>query len=228
VSRVVAIDTSTWWGGVALVEGEDATGAAVVAECGMRVDDSHALHVLSLLDRLLAEVGWAKSSVDAYAATRGPGSFTGIRIGLGTVRGLGVASGRPCLGVVSLAALAEAFGPAEADRSPLLDAGRGEVYGARYDAASSPPLERVAPWLGPVAKVLDAGGPQVVLGPGAERYRATLAPALEGRFGRSPRTIAAATGRLALARLAEAPSEDHGMSPLYLRPPDAELHAPAG
>ena len=141
--RAVGLDTTTWWGGVALVAGSD-DGAQTVAEAGVRVDDSHAAHLLRLLDALMVEAGWARTSVDLYAATHGPGSFTGIRIGLGTVRGLALAAGRAALGVGTLEAMAEAHGPDSRDRVPVLDAGRGEVYAARYDATGSPPEEREA------------------------------------------------------------------------------------
>jgi tRNA threonylcarbamoyladenosine biosynthesis protein TsaB len=229
VTRVVAIDTSTWWGGVALVEGGGAADATVVAEAGLRVADSHSHHLIRLLDRLLAESGWAKRAVDAYAASRGPGSFTGVRVGLGTVRGLGLAADRPCLGIVSLAALAEAFGPCEAERVPLLDAGRNEVYGARYDPAASPPEEREAPWVGPPGRALEGATPGVLFGPGVDRYRDVLdAGGAGARLGRTPTSIAGGVGRLALEALSRHGASDRDLSPLYLRPADAELNEPAG
>ncbi len=224
--RLVAIDTSTWWGGLALVEGGEAfPEARTVAEAGLLVRDSHAAHLLPLLERLLEEAGWPVASVNAFAATRGPGSFTGIRVGLGTVRGLGLASARPCVGIGTLQAMAEAFGPAEGDRVPLLPAGRGEVFGARYDPASSPPVEIVAPWLGPAARALEgipAGAGPVVFGAGADAA-ALAAAGLRGVVRRPPASVAAAAGRLALARLAEGARDGDGLAPSYLRPPDAEL-----
>lgn len=229
MSRVVALDTSTWWGGVALVEGGVRASTVVVAETGLRVRDSHTTHLLAMLEALLAQAGWTRSSVDAWAASRGPGSFTGLRVGLGTVRGLGLASGRPCLGVVSLQALAEAHGPAELPRLPMLDAGRGEVFGALYDAGSSPPEELLPPWVEPPGSALArAGAGAVVFGPGAERHADRIG-AVEGfRFGASPRSVAAAVGRLALMRLAAGADDGEGLSPLYVRPADAELHGGGG
>jgi len=224
MTRWVALETSTWWGGVALLEGSD-DGPIVIAEAGLRAGGSHAFHLLALLDLLLVEAGWVKTSVDGYAATRGPGSFTGVRVGLGTIRGLALGSGRPCLGVGTLDAFAEAFGPAEADRVPLLDAGRGEVYGARFDPASSPPVVLAGSWVGPPERVLEGGGAKpVIFGPGAESHGKRLAVAgWQGPVRRSPTSVAAATGRLALDRLAAGAVSGEGMSPVYLRPPDAEL-----
>lgn len=229
--RVVALDTSTWWGGVALVEGEEGgSETAIRAEAGLLVEDSHAAHVLRLLEVLLREAGWDRDSIDLYAATRGPGSFTGIRVGLGTVRGLALASRRPAIGIGTLQALAEAFGPATADRVPLLDAGRGEVYGARYDATSSPPAELVPPWVGPPERAVSGGGGSpVVFGPGARAHRDSLArtgSAVPPRRGYG--SVAAAAGRIAILRLRAGAVDGEGLSPLYVRPSDAQLKVRSG
>ena len=225
MTRIVALDTSGRWGGVALLQAGPPGEALLVAEAGLILGDSHAVHALALLGALLAEAGWSREDVDAYAATRGPGSFTGIRVGLGTVRGLGLASSRPCLGVGTLEAAAEAFGPAAGERVPLLPAGRGEVYGARFDAEDCPPEEIVAPWLGPPERALAGGsGEPVIFGPGADEVAARLRDAgWRGPARRAPTSIAAAAGRLALLRLGSGARDGDGLSPLYLRPPDAQL-----
>lgn len=221
--RVVALETSTWWGGVALVAASAEGRAETVAEAGIRVADSHAAHLLRLLDALMAEAGWGRGSVDLYAATRGPGSFTGIRIGLGTVRGLAIAAGRGAIGIGTLEALAEAHGPDTRERVPLMDAGRGEVYGARYDTQGSPPLEREAPWLGSPERALGVGDEPVLLGPGVALHADRLRGAgYRGPLRAVPTSVAAAVGRLALSRRAQAGGPHDGLAPVYLRPPDAE------
>jgi len=226
VTRLAALDASTWWGGVALVERIGAARPEVVAEAGLLVRDSHSVHLLRLLDLLLAEASWPRSSVDAFAATRGPGSFTGLRVGLGTVRGLGLSSGRPCVGIGTLEAMAEAFGPADRERVPLLDAARGEVFGARYDADGSPPREVVAPWIGAAERALDAGAAAVAFGSGAQRYAQRLGAAgLNRPPAAAPRSIAAGAARIALFRLDAGGGDGDGLSPLYLRPADAESKA---
>lgn len=211
MTRVLALDTSTWWGSVALVEvGQDGE-ARVVAEQGERVDGSHAESLLPWIAAVLAEAGWNKHGIDLYAATCGPGSFTGIRVGLGTIRGLALATDRPSAGVVTLAAIAGAAGPAARDRLAVLEAGRGELYAALYDPSSSPPREQRRPWVGPAGDVLrqaSEAGWVVVPGPGTERPGA---PA-----GRTVVRLAAAAGRIAGAGPA-----DGSLAPLYVRPPDA-------
>jgi tRNA threonylcarbamoyladenosine biosynthesis protein TsaB len=217
--RAVGLDTTTWWGGVALVAATE-SGAETVAEAGLRVTDSHAAHLLRLLETLLAEAGWERSAVDLYVATHGPGSFTGIRIGLGTVRGLALAAGREAVGVGTLEAMAEAHGPDVRERVPVLDAGRGEVYAARYDAAGAPPEEREAPWVGNPARLLQGETPSVLFGPGLAAHAAALRKlGWSGGAAHPPTGVAAAAARLGLPRRGTARD---GLAPLYLRPADAE------
>jgi tRNA A37 threonylcarbamoyladenosine modification protein TsaB len=109
---------------------------------------------------------------------------------------------------------------------PLIVAGRGEVYGACYDADSSPPVERVAAWVGAPDRVPETlgPGPAVLFGSGAGEVRARLPAALDGvRFAATPRGVAGAAGRLALVRPRSAEESGDPLSPLYLRPPDALL-----
>ena len=225
MTRVVAIDTSTWWGGLALVE-TDNGAPRTVAEIGVEVRDSHASHLFEWLEVLLREAGWSRDDVDGYVAVRGPGRFTGVRVALGTVRGFSLATERPAVGVDSLDAMVEAYGPADRERVGLLGAGRGEVYGARYDPGSSPALRLREPWLGPPRQALESGGGGVVIlcGAGSEGLVASLPGGVEPfRAVTAPRATAAAAGRLALLRgLGETPAGD-GLAPLYIRPPDAEL-----
>jgi tRNA threonylcarbamoyladenosine biosynthesis protein TsaB len=219
--RVLALDTSTRWGGIALVErGNDGSDPVVVAETGFLMGRTHADTLLLRVDWALSQAGWSKSGLDAFVATRGPGSFTGIRVALGTVVGLSVGSGRPCVGVGSLEALAEAHGPAERERLAVIGAGRGELYGQRFDAASSPPVPLESPWVGPPSRTADNGGVVLIPAPGDDPgpRREALPPG--GLAVRAPRGAAAAAGRIALARGLDrsAPEE---IAPLYVRPPDA-------
>jgi tRNA threonylcarbamoyladenosine biosynthesis protein TsaB len=227
LTRVLALDTSTWWGSVALVEVQQEgseTRPRVVAEEGARVDGSHAERLLPWIERLLAGAGWSKTSLDAYAATRGPGSFTGVRVGLGTIRGLSLAAGRPCFGVTTLEAIAEAHGPAGLERIPVMDAGRGELYAARYDADSSPPVEVEAAWLGAAPLVLsraEASRGLLLRGPGLQ---IELPPDTPLTVAASAiERLAGAAGCLVGRRVACGTDFPEPLAPLYLRLPDALL-----
>lgn len=221
--RLLAVDASTWWGAAALLEVREGT-PRLVAEMGVHIEDSHAARLLPLVDALLATAGWSRTSLDAYAAVRGPGSFTGIRVALGLVSGLALVAERPCLGVGSLHAMAEAHGPAAADRVPLLDAGRGEVYGARFDAGGSPPEVLRSAWVGDPALAVEPGVAVVVFGGGGRVHEARLREAgYAGPIGGALTSVAAAAGRIAVARLAAGIVAPGEMTPLYVRPSDAEV-----
>ncbi len=128
--RIVGIESSSRRGSVALLEDE-----RLVASVEHEHPNNHAERLLPLLEQLLAEAGWPKSSLDRLGVGVGPGSFTGLRAGIALAEGLSVGLDRPLWGVGSLlamarGALAEHSGPCCA----LLDARRDELFAAVYDA----------------------------------------------------------------------------------------------
>jgi tRNA threonylcarbamoyladenosine biosynthesis protein TsaB len=128
--RIVGIESSSRRGSIALLEGE-----RVIASVEHEQPNSHAERLLPLLEQLLAEAGWPKSSLDRLGVGVGPGSFTGLRAGIALAEGLSVGLDRPLWGVGSLlsmarGALADHSGPCCA----LLDARRNELFLAVYDA----------------------------------------------------------------------------------------------
>jgi tRNA threonylcarbamoyladenosine biosynthesis protein TsaB len=231
--RILALDSSSWWGGVALLERPlDDGPCRTIVEVGLQVAVTHAESLLTAIDQALALASWERHSLDGFVATRGPGSFTGIRIGLGTIRGLGLAADRPCAGVSTLDALAEAHGPAEADRLALISAGREEIFGARYPADTSPAVPVSGPWLRPLERWRDATAGEAVAvaipGPGSESAVRRMGVERSGiRVSATPTSVAAAAGRLALAAGVLCNADEKTMVPLYLRLPDAELEAPS-
>lgn len=125
--RVLAIDTTTLVGSLALVDGE-----RTVEEVRLEAPEGLGQIVFDEIRALLERQGWSLSDIDLFAAASGPGSFTGVRVGLTVAKGLAEASGRPAAGVSNLKALAS-FGKS-ALRGPVIDARRGDVYAAVYDA----------------------------------------------------------------------------------------------
>src|SRR5438552_10376824 len=130
--RVLALDTTTRAGSVALVEND-----RVVDE---RAGDASRNHG-ERLPAELADLGAPWPTVDLFAVASGPGSFTGLRIGIATMQGLAMVTGRPVLGVSALEALAQlvsaAVGPGTLI-APWIDAQRGEVFSALYQTTSAP------------------------------------------------------------------------------------------
>lgn len=130
--RILGIESSSRRGSVALLEDD-----RLVASLEHEQPNSHAELLLPLLDRLLSEAGWPKSSLDRLGVGIGPGSFTGLRAGIALAEGLSLGLDRPLLGVGSL--LAMAHGSLVKDPGPccaLLDARRGELFAAVYTEQS--------------------------------------------------------------------------------------------
>ena len=127
--KVLAVDTTSERESVALADGE-----VVLAEVRLRTGDVPSRRILPAIAFVLEAAGLAPGEVEGYAVAVGPGSFTGIRVGLSTVQGLALAAGRPCLGVSTLdivAALAKGEAPTLV---PMIDAARsGHVFAALYD-----------------------------------------------------------------------------------------------
>ena len=172
---------------------------------------------------MLARHGWRLGEIDAFAAAAGPGSFTGVRVGLAAVKGFAAALGRPAFGVSNLQAVAS-FGNAPL-RAAVLDARRGEIYGAVYDDAlrlvGDEVVTRFPEWLA----ALPVGDLEFV----ALDF-APFAPALAGTRWEhapvitAPRALAAAIGRIAAARLAAGdPGNPAALDANYVRRSDAEL-----
>jgi tRNA A37 threonylcarbamoyladenosine modification protein TsaB len=142
--------------------------------------------------------------------------------------GLGLATDRPCAGVNTLDAIAEAHGPSVVERLVLIGAGRGELFGARFDACSSPPRTIDGPWVHSPEAIISrsaASPPAIVVpAPGTETLlRHAGFPEARIPTSSPPRSVAAAAGRLALANGVLGESSAESLSPLYLRPPDAVL-----
>ena len=128
---LLAIDTTHECGSLALAHGQE-----VDEEVSLEAPGGFAHVIYGHLDQLLKRHGVALEAIDCFASASGPGSFTGVRVGLACVKGLAEALGKPAVGVSNLRALAP-FGTAPL-RAALLDARRGEVYAALYDAHGMP------------------------------------------------------------------------------------------
>ncbi|HWT92944.1 MAG TPA: tRNA (adenosine(37)-N6)-threonylcarbamoyltransferase complex dimerization subunit type 1 TsaB [Solirubrobacteraceae bacterium] len=220
MTTLLAFDTATPATAVALL-GEG-------AERELRHDPApgerpgHAAQLLPLAHRLLAEAGLTFADLDRIAVGTGPGTFTGLRIGVATARALAQAASAELTGVSTLQALAAAAAAQAPDGRVLavLDARRGEAFTALYEhgAELSPPAAVTPGILATMARA-DA----LAVGDGAVRFRDVLAPSGIGvpADGDPLHRVSA----LALARLAaSAPaSVDAAVTPDYVRVPDAEL-----
>jgi tRNA threonylcarbamoyladenosine biosynthesis protein TsaB len=136
---LLAVESATVRASVALLRGESLLAEVLLAE-GRPVSET----LLAGIDAALGRAGLTLERVEAFAVSIGPGSFTGLRVGLATVKGLAFASERPVAAVPTLAALARGAGAAAGPVAALLDAQRGEVYAAGFrDAEAERPLAEV-------------------------------------------------------------------------------------
>ncbi|MBI2468584.1 MAG: tRNA (adenosine(37)-N6)-threonylcarbamoyltransferase complex dimerization subunit type 1 TsaB [Candidatus Rokubacteria bacterium] len=225
--RLLAVESSTLTGAVALLEGD-----TVVAESRLNVAVTHSERLLTAVDQLLAGARWRLGDVEALAVAVGPGSFTGLRIGVSTMKSLAFATGKPLVGIPTLDALAWTLPFAAHPVCPILDAKKGEVYTALYRTDAGR-LERLWEYraLAPAelaARLREAGGPVVFVGDGIGPFRELLDAALgaAARFAPPAHRLpsAATVGDLARQALARGEAADPGgLVPLYVRRSEAEL-----
>jgi tRNA threonylcarbamoyladenosine biosynthesis protein TsaB len=227
MARLLALETSTLTGAVALLDGE-----RLVAEARLQVAVTHGERLMAAIDGILAAARWTLADVEALAVAVGPGSFTGLRIGVSTAKGLAFATGRPLVGVPTLDALAWSLPFAAHPVCPVLDARKGEVYAALYRTGAGRleplrPARALAP--GDLAAELAAlGEPVILLGDGVEPSRAALLDALGPAARPAPPAFrvpsAASLADLAREALARGETADPAaLVPLYVRPSEAEL-----
>jgi tRNA threonylcarbamoyladenosine biosynthesis protein TsaB len=224
---ILAFDTATACARVGVLSPEG-DGLAMAEKVAAR----HSSNLLRLCDEVLRATGVTVSDLAAIACGAGPGSFTGLRVGLAVAKGLALADRIPLVLVSSLDALAaDLAGLGEAGLVlPCIDAGKGQVYGRLYRATggATVPISTDEIALSPddlcrVVQAQAAGAAVVTGGNGADRYldvfRAILGP--EAVRAQIAGPSALAVGRLALARLARGEHDDLETSvPRYGRPPD--------
>ncbi|MDZ7641720.1 MAG: tRNA (adenosine(37)-N6)-threonylcarbamoyltransferase complex dimerization subunit type 1 TsaB [Desulfurivibrio sp.] len=231
---LLAVETTGACGSVALVDGQGCRG-----EYSLHSRRTHSRRLLSAIEGLLAacEIDWPQ--LDGIAVALGPGSFTGLRIGLSSVKGLALATGKPLLGIGSLDALAAQVPFTPYPVCPLIDARKGEVFSAFFSFSptaehrAAPVGRRTSDYLAlpPAELAVRITTPTLLLGSGAELYREQLREQLAELAIFAPPTLffprAAAVGQLALDKwqrrdfLAPATA-----APLYIRPSDAKLPTP--
>jgi tRNA threonylcarbamoyladenosine biosynthesis protein TsaB len=194
VPTILALDTTNDPGSIAL-----STGDGVIEEVILQPGDGFAQVLFDEIKALLERNSLTLADLDGFAAASGPGTFTGVRVGLTAVKGLAEALSRKVVAVSNLKAMAY-FGTHEL-RAPTIDARRGEIYGAAYNAA----LEPIRP--------------EVVMK--SEEWLASL-PA-EAEILSTPRPLAGAIGRIAAREFAAGRAVDPmAIDANYVRRSDAE------
>ncbi len=213
----LAIDSASRSCSVAVLDGEQ-----VLAEINDVSGQTHSRHLMTMVDRVIAMSVGRFKNIDGFAVTKGPGSFTGLRIGISAAKGLAEAAGKPLVGVSSLQVLAWQVSPSEALIIPMLDARRKEVYAARFirdgDTLKGIGSEQA---LSPELAVRGVETPCLLVGDGAVVYAERLGKILGDRMRMAlpfQQIIRASTvAFLAAEKLAGGLDERMGITPHYIR-----------
>jgi tRNA threonylcarbamoyladenosine biosynthesis protein TsaB len=227
---ILALDTSHERGSVAICRGHEP-----LCEILFDASDTHSATLMPAVDVCVRSARVSLRDIELLAVVCGPGSFTGLRIALATVKAFSAACGASVVPVSSLEALAAALPYAGRPVLPLIDARRGEVYGALYrtdDGAPRALVEHFAARPDAVAGLLGAAAaePLILCGTGALRYRTEIAPQLAPGSIFAPERwstpSASLVALIARGRPGMRADDLASLEPLYLRAPDARL--PAG
>ncbi|MCF8095846.1 MAG: tRNA (adenosine(37)-N6)-threonylcarbamoyltransferase complex dimerization subunit type 1 TsaB [Desulfobacteraceae bacterium] len=224
--NLLAIDTSAKTCSAALI-----SKGKVKAEISANFAQTHARHVMELVDALMRTARMEIKEIDAYGVTTGPGSFTGLRIGISTIKGLSLAYGKPAAGVSSLLSLAHPLRAYAGLVCPVIDARKGEVYAEIYrfsDTGSKVILPAcVCPPGELIGKISDLGESCLFAGSGAVLYMDRIIEGLGGRAFFAPDSA----GQIRASTVAELAYQNiiNGLSgraseltPYYIRRSDAE------
>lgn len=225
--KLLAIETATQQLGVAVIDGERA-----LASYELLAEHPHAAELPGAVMRVLKASHLTLPQVDAIAVDVGPGSFTGLRIGLAFVKALTWSMKKPVVGVSSLDVLVANLPLLTGLVCPVLDAKQKNIYTARYTLEGGQTKRLTECLLGPVEQVVSrvSSEPVIFLGDACAIYRERLlAQCPQGRVAASefwlPR--AAALGRLAMARLERGETDDpRRLVPMYLYPQDCQVRGP--
>ena len=223
---LLAIDTTTRVCSVALGDHEK-----ILAEYQLNVKNTHSQRLMPLIVSLFRDSGADKSRLEGVALSIGPGSFTGIRIGMATAKGLCQGLNIPAVGVMTLDALAEACTFFSGLICPILDAQKNQVYTALYRGAAGDP-EMLQP---AAALSIDELGHRlaeyedevIFLGDAVESYGGALRQILGQRYREMPLPSRLNRAALVLQKgikiwQEKGPVSPYALKPLYIRLPEAE------
>lgn len=219
---ILAADTSTPYLSVALCHND-----TVLAESTLYANRLHAEKILVYVDQMLSETGTQLSAIDLFAVSVGPGSFTGLRVGVSAWKGLAAGVQAPIIGIPTLCALAARVPMYDGHVCPMLDAKMDQVYAAIYHYTKGVRRKMEGPVVESVEAALQrCPGDTVFFGDGATKYKDVIhanardATILPSTFD-APR--ASAVAEEALVECADGlPSLDRPVAPIYLRKSQAE------
>lgn len=224
--KILAVDTSSMVASVAILE-----NTTLLAEYSVNNGKTHSQKLMSMIRGLMEDLGLKPRDMDVYAAASGPGSFTGLRIGVTTVKAMAYAAEKPVAGVVTLDGLAYNIAPCDFLLCPMLDARNNQVYTALYKWEKNNQV-KVTEYMGidikELARLIKGRNQEALfLGDAVDIHRDFLMSELKEKchFAQGNLNMARASsiGSLAFAKASAGKLEDSfDMVPFYLRKSQAE------
>lgn len=223
--KVLGIDTSTSCGSVGLMDNGE-----VISDYLLNIPVTHSERLLGAIKFILREARCLIGDLDGWAISLGPGSFTGLRIGVSTVKGLAYATGKPVAGVSILDVLASQIAPTSYLICPILDARKQEVYTAFYRYEEGNSLRRQSDYqaIRPEDFVKKIKEHTIFLGEGVKTYRDFLLNSLPSLAIFPPAPLNVSHGSMVAKLGSELLQKGEcldlsNFTPLYIRPSEAEL-----
>ncbi|MBI4001275.1 MAG: tRNA (adenosine(37)-N6)-threonylcarbamoyltransferase complex dimerization subunit type 1 TsaB [Nitrospira defluvii] len=227
--HVLAVETATAWQSVALLQDE-----RVLALAEQDAEGSHARSLMGAIDRVLRETGLGLRDVQGLAVSIGPGSFTGLRVGLATMLGFRAVLGTPIAPVPTLEAMAWSLREVNGLLVPVLKSRHNEVYWAAYEWLPGPVLHtRMAEQVGPpssVARAVQGAETSTLFGDGWQAYGQEIRQAIESIGGKiqeatpeQQRPSAVSVALAARRRVESGQLPEVNIVPLYVQRTEAEV-----
>ncbi len=223
--KLFALSTAEQGASMALFEGHEML-------CSSYWDSrqTHSRRLMAMVEQMIkVQAGLTLEEIDGFIAAKGPGSFTGLRIGISVVKGLAYSFSKPCAGISSLDGIAYGFNLSQAPVCVMMDAKRNEVYTALYRFEQGGLIRKSDEVVcSPEHAVNMAGSSALFVGSGSKAYKEKILALTNKKANFSMPSMdgvsASAMIRVALESSSLFESEGNGLVPVYLRKSDAEIH----
>jgi tRNA threonylcarbamoyladenosine biosynthesis protein TsaB len=224
--KILGIDTSSKFLSIALSEDGN-----IIKEENHLLDRRHSSQLVPKIKEMLENLNFSIEDVDVFVVGLGPGSFTGLRIGVSAVKGFGLVAKKPCIGVASIDALALEANGMDGTIVPIIDAKRGNVYSSIYERKGTKIIRLSGYLLLPIEKLVrKLKGDAVFLGDAISLYKEKITAINKDAIFLNERFWYPRAGNLimlGLSRLKKQKRLDLGeLQPIYLYPRDCQVKKP--
>lgn len=223
--KILSVDSSSEAASVAVLDGDKLLG-----EINFNYKKQHSVLLMDMIDKVITNVNLTIDDIDAFVVSKGPGSFTGLRIGMASIKAMALAKEKPFIGVSSLDGLSNNLFGTEGIICPIMDALRGNVYTSLYKFNSGS-IEALSEHMiisieELCDKLKEFKGPYIFVGDGTDKHKDTISSLLKDTYftpGHLNFTRASSLGTIGYKILKEGKNDDLlGFAPVYLRQSQAE------